>query len=588
MVASRNRPKGVRKGSFGLSVLVLSLMPAQTGHQDIGALLARTPEVTQRWRAHVMKSPFGIAQAAAFNFPRPLGTTIPEPPVYRLASLDFSDPDITGALPQNLDPQDSQKNFGNVPMPRARPLEFPTVNRRLKGDLLTARPQSEPAPQPGTRDLTPGRVKTVSFPRPDEQPGSAEPELAEQAAPSAQPQAPELASLPPKTEMDRFVAPAIEEAPSPAAVPDQSSAVPDQSPAAPDSAALPTEESLFDPIDDANPAVRLSRLYFGANPVGESVGGIQPWPSHEELVLVAPGADPDIKRSALEPLPDSAPDDAKSSSGPSSSKPSASGPYSSAPSASTPASGETIAPKGEVTGAGKRPKTPAERLGLEGKGRAKAEKCLDRGGLFRVARRGQARPGRGRAGGDEPRVLGLLSERRLRRGLPERASSQRLPVHLRLRQRPRRGEGAASCGCRRRRSRATRSTASCGSKTSASRRTTTPIGCIRGGSAPCASCRASACTRSTGRGAGATARKRRPGARASRRKTRRCTAALCSGPPVKRYATRPHLRGARAKRGVSKDEAASASRRALRALLSMRPGGSALARRMPHVRAGRS
>ena len=35
-----------------------------------------------------------------------------------------------------------------------------------------------------------------------------------------------------------------------------------------------------------------------------------------------------------------------------------------------------VAPKGEVTGAGKRPKTPAERLNLDGKQRAKSEKCL--------------------------------------------------------------------------------------------------------------------------------------------------------------------------------------------------------------------
>jgi len=39
-------------------------------------------------------------------------------------------------------------------------------------------------------------------------------------------------------------------------------------------------------------------------------------------------------------------------------------------------SGETVAPKGEVTGAGKRPRTPAERLGLDVKQRTKAEKCL--------------------------------------------------------------------------------------------------------------------------------------------------------------------------------------------------------------------
>jgi spore germination cell wall hydrolase CwlJ-like protein len=38
--------------------------------------------------------------------------------------------------------------------------------------------------------------------------------------------------------------------------------------------------------------------------------------------------------------------------------------------------GETVAPKGEVTGEDKRPMSPAERLQLDEKSRAKAEKCL--------------------------------------------------------------------------------------------------------------------------------------------------------------------------------------------------------------------
>ncbi|HEV3117543.1 MAG TPA: cell wall hydrolase, partial [Gemmataceae bacterium] len=38
--------------------------------------------------------------------------------------------------------------------------------------------------------------------------------------------------------------------------------------------------------------------------------------------------------------------------------------------------GVTVAGKGEVTGDGRRPKSPAERLGLDGKARAKAEQCL--------------------------------------------------------------------------------------------------------------------------------------------------------------------------------------------------------------------
>jgi spore germination cell wall hydrolase CwlJ-like protein len=39
-------------------------------------------------------------------------------------------------------------------------------------------------------------------------------------------------------------------------------------------------------------------------------------------------------------------------------------------------SGETVAAEGEVTGSGKRPRTPAERLNLDEKSRPKAEKCL--------------------------------------------------------------------------------------------------------------------------------------------------------------------------------------------------------------------
>jgi spore germination cell wall hydrolase CwlJ-like protein len=50
--------------------------------------------------------------------------------------------------------------------------------------------------------------------------------------------------------------------------------------------------------------------------------------------------------------------------------------------------GETVAPKGEVTGEDKRPMSPAERLKLDEKGRAKAEKCLAEAVYFEA--RGEA------------------------------------------------------------------------------------------------------------------------------------------------------------------------------------------------------
>jgi spore germination cell wall hydrolase CwlJ-like protein len=313
MVASRRRPKGIRAiGRFSLSVLVMSLVPRQIGYQDLVALQARQPEAAQRARA-ALASPFGTIHAATFSLPRPVGTLIPEPPPYRLASLAPGSLEIAAALGQ-------------------RQVDFPAVNRRLKGDLLVSPPRDNEPDEEPSRDLTPARVKTVSFPRPAD---AATANLA-----SIAPQAPvESATFDLEAEI-------VTAALSPA------NAAPEGAP-------------LLDPVDHTNPAVRLGRLYFGNNPVGEAVGPIQPWPMGEELLIETPANDADIKRSAI------------------AARPNGDGPA---------AVNETVAPKGEVTGPGKRPKTPAERLGLDPKARAKAEKCLAEAVYFESrseAKRGQ-------------------------------------------------------------------------------------------------------------------------------------------------------------------------------------------------------
>lgn len=313
MVASRNRPKGWRKKPFGLFILMLSLVPTQSGYQDLQALLARQPAVANRARQPAIASPFGTIHVAMFNLPRPVGTDMPELPSFRLAAYDLNDPDITGSLP---------RDFGGLPETRPS-VEFPTVNRALKGDMLVARPRQEP-PVPGTRDLTPGRVKTVSFPKPADDPRVDEP------APSL----PMIAPVP-----DAESEPEVSETPK------------SYSLASLPPASAPTDEPAADPLDDADPAIRAAHLYFGNNPVGKHIGPLEPWPTGEAPTLVASHPpESDIKRSVLAPLHDEA-------------------------KVSLPA-GQTIAPKGEVTGADKRPKTPAERLGLNTKERAKAEKCL--------------------------------------------------------------------------------------------------------------------------------------------------------------------------------------------------------------------
>ena len=101
-----------------------------------------------------------------------------------------------------------------------------------------------------------------------------------------------------------------------------------------------------------------SRVYFGANPLAADEAPIKPWASGEAPIVLASG-DPDIKQSALAP-----------------------------PSPDADRVGETIAGKGEVTGVDQHPKSPAERLGLSGPARAKAEKCLANAVYFEA--RGEA------------------------------------------------------------------------------------------------------------------------------------------------------------------------------------------------------
>src|SRR5712692_5312528 len=131
----------------------------------------------------------------------------------------------------------------------------------------------------------------------------------------------------------------------PAPEPDAAAGNPGASIEGPDAPDL----SILDAAADPDPSARTAQLFFGA-PAGTRLGAIEPWAQGEEPILMLPRrpVDSDIKLSALTP--------------------SATDPRTDA--------GVTIAGKGEVTGEGRRPKSPAERLGLDDKARAKAEKCL--------------------------------------------------------------------------------------------------------------------------------------------------------------------------------------------------------------------
>jgi len=337
MVPSRNGPRGAEIASFGLAILVFVLTPTQVGYQDLAALVAQQPAVAARWRDHLIASPFGTIHAATFSLPRPVGTSIPEPPLVRLASLGTSDVvGSIGAYPARRD--DAQA-------------VFPVINRSNKGDRLV--PSAPAQGEPATNDDTAPPVTFHDRPKSaelelndhsgDELPDAQAVVLAELArdaqrrnAPAAQPD--EIAAamhFEPFPEYD--IALSLEM--NPRIVVDEPADLADLDPTEFTPNAPPSLEGL-------NAEVKATRLYFGNDLFGTTLGGIQPWGTGEEPVLMVPraSADPDMKRTA--PVP------------------------------ATAVPGVTVAGKGEVTGEDKRPKSPAERLGLAGPKRAKAEKCL--------------------------------------------------------------------------------------------------------------------------------------------------------------------------------------------------------------------
>src|SRR6202162_6636400 len=77
MAASRVGMLGASSAPFGFSSFFLALMPTSVGYQDLAALLEQQPGVSQRWRDHLIASPFGTIERATFSYGRPIGTSVP-------------------------------------------------------------------------------------------------------------------------------------------------------------------------------------------------------------------------------------------------------------------------------------------------------------------------------------------------------------------------------------------------------------------------------------------------------------------------------------------------------------------------------
>jgi hypothetical protein len=350
MVALRNRPLAAFTGSFWFSALCAVLAPTSIGYQDLAAYLAGQPGVSERWRDHLIASPFGTIHAATFSFSRPIGTTLSEP---------------VGAQTVNLDPRslDVKVWFGNSGSPLAHPplqVEYPSVNRRLKGNRM---PVPEPASTSSGTETMP-QLQPVNAP-PATQPAPP-PAPAVSPISGARPKSVErlddslgvglglpidaFGSLPTDMSMSEDVTGSLP--PVAAAAPphdstrdaeiDDDAFLADKPPEIPAAGESGDAESVR-PLSFLNedPAERNSQIYFGGGVMGTR-RGLEQWPLGAAPVLVSRGRDPDMKLSALEAQPE------------------------------TGLGGESIAGKDDAG----RLITPAVRLGLEGKERAKAEKCL--------------------------------------------------------------------------------------------------------------------------------------------------------------------------------------------------------------------
>jgi Cell Wall Hydrolase len=309
--------------SFALGALLYAVTPTTASYDDIGALIARQPQVAAHWRQHLLTSPIETVRAGIFVLPQPIGTTFPGPAGLTLASFGRGDRDVTGAIRANL--------TRAAPV-EAEPLVYPTVNRAGKGDRLSPRPLPQPsnaapaaeasAAEDAPRDLQRDILEEIARER---RPKPAVPAIDEIEA---------AIRFVPFPEYD--ISLSLELHPQIPRDEPQDDAATDQ-----------PDLSILDEAADPDPTERTARLFFDRAPIGALPPALERWSPGHEPVLIVPQvpADLDIKRSAR---------GGETGDG----------------------EGVSVAGKGEVTGDGRRPKSPAERLGLTGKALVKAEQCL--------------------------------------------------------------------------------------------------------------------------------------------------------------------------------------------------------------------
>jgi spore germination cell wall hydrolase CwlJ-like protein len=336
-----NGPKvGGVVASFGLGIVALVLMPRAVGYQELAALIARRMPVVERSQGAGFVSPIGPFQVASLTLPQPVGTALPPSLNYTLSGLDPANADITVSIRERM-----MRDVA-IEMEPGMTAGL-TIDRRLKGDRLDAKPAPVAALQPTT-----GRKGDRLDIR-------------------TQPAAPSVAAMPAESPAGYTLASVNPDAPVVAA-PNAAKVPPVDVPEPGDEPVDAVEQLVpgFVPREELDPRTRVARLYFGPGPMGETVAALKPWGEGEapKIETLPVAVDPDASVAAALPPAPVGKQDKLAMRSPSD--------EAAASKEAQPRGGETIAAKGEVTGADGRPMTPAERLKLSVSGRAKAEKCL--------------------------------------------------------------------------------------------------------------------------------------------------------------------------------------------------------------------
>jgi hypothetical protein len=338
MVASRVRVIGAYyPARFWLSACCAALMPTSIGYQDLAALIGHSSGAPSASVSHFIASPFGTIEPATFNYSRPVGAAIPDP-LGNFQTVNF-DPRSLDAFSWKIDEP--------VTTRPAHQMDYPSVNRENKGDRLPVG-NSSPAPAQSANPLP-----SQSISAPDTAP----------AVQPVAPAAPVMTPSPAKTEMhtdapaavpsaapmDAHDEAAVWAAPSPSHVDlpgdnDDDTVLADKPPEipGPGDADANVAPSTLDQMSflDRNAGDHSAEIFFGNGSLG-APSALESWAPGAEPILVPPPEVSSVRLSALE--------------------------------------GTDTDIGAGVTATGKdnsRVLSPAQQLGLEGKSRMRAEKCL--------------------------------------------------------------------------------------------------------------------------------------------------------------------------------------------------------------------